>query len=312
MKIANLTADFLDFSASEKKQIEALGEYIEFPSPKNESELIANISNANYAIISPLENYIISHHFFDASPHLKGISITTTWYHWIDTKLAQKRGIIVSNLGRYSKVPVGELAISLIFALARKIPAADRATKEGYGRSSGLKGFELKGKVLGIIGLGSIGSYIAQLGQSLGMQVIAYNRTTKETELSLVSLEELLQTADVIVICLALNAETENILNLEKLSFVKPNSIIVNIGREGLIDQEAIYQLALQNKIGGYAFEIDEPRKMPIKQELIKLDSVIATPYIGWYTPETMQRIKQVTIANIRAMIEGTPINIVV
>lgn len=312
MKIANLTADFLNFSASDKKQIEALGEYIEFPSPKNESELIANINNANYAIISPFDDYIISERFFDSSPNLKGISISTNGYEWIDTKAAQKRGIVISNLGSYSTVSVAELAISLMFALARKILVADRVTKKGNSPSEALKGFELKGKVLGVIGLGSIGSYIAEIGQSLGMSVIAYNRTPKDSSFSLVSLEKLLQTADVIVVCLALNSETENILNLEKLSLIKINSILVNIGREGLIDQEAIYQLTLQNKIGGYAFEINERKKMPIKKELTQLDKVIAMPHIAWYTHEAMERIKQISIANIQAMINGNPINICV
>lgn len=311
MRIINLATD-LNWSVAEQAQLKSLGEYVQFAtSPKTESELIAGLRYADYAILSPLTDYRISYQVFEQTPKLKGISLSTTWYYWVDTEAAEKHGVIVSNLGRYSQVSVAELAITMIFALARKINPSASRTKAGKERYQGLMGFELRGKVLGVIGLGSIGSYIAQLGHGLGMHVIGYNRTSKTNSVPLVPIEQLLQQADVIAVSLALNEYTENFLSAERLSLLKSQALVVNISREGLIDQEAIYQLLVNNKIGGYAFELDEPRKSPIKQELLMLDSVIATPYTGWYTFEALQGLKQAAIDNILAMIEGTPINVV-
>lgn len=199
-----------------------------------------------------------------------------------------------------------------MFALARNITVADRMTKTGSGRSTALSGFELRDKVLGIIGMGSIGTYIAQISRMLGMRVIGYNRTKKDVAVSLVPLEYLLQHSDIIIVCLAFNSETQHFLNAERLSLVKSTAIVISIAREGVIDQEVIYQFLIEDRIRGYAFELDEPREFPIKEELITLSSVIATPYTGWYTPETIVRMKQTILTNIRGMINGQSVNTVI
>ena len=311
MRLVNLVAD-LDWSVAEKAQLKSFGEYVQLPAtPKTEAELIAGLRDADYAIISPLPGVRISHQVFEQTPKLKGISLITTWYYWVDTKAAEKHGVIVSNLGGYSQVSVAELAMTMIFALARKINLCASRTKAGKERYPGLMGFELRGKVLGVIGMGSIGSYIAQMGHGLGMRVIGYNRKSQINSVPLVPIEKLLQQADVIAVSLALNEYTENFLSDEKLSLLKSQAIVVNISREGLIDQEAIYELLVNNKIGGYAFELDEPRKTSIKEELLLLDNVIATPYTGWYTFEALQKLTQTAIDNILAMIEERPINVV-
>ena len=311
MRIVNLATD-LNWSIAEQLQFKALGEYIELSAtPKTEPELIAGLYDADYAILSPLPNYKISHQVFAQAPKLKGISLSTTWFYWVDIEAANKHGVIVSNLGKYSQVSVAELAITMIFALARKINPGANITKARKDRYEGLMGFELRGKVLGVIGIGSIGSYIAHLGHALGMHVIGYNRTDKINSVPLVPIEQLLQQADVIAVSLALNEYTENFLSAERLSLLKSQALVINISREGLIDQEAIYQLLVNNKIRGYAFELDEPRKSPVKEELLMLDNVIATPYTGWYTFEALQALKQAAIENIRSMIDGQPINVI-
>jgi lactate dehydrogenase-like 2-hydroxyacid dehydrogenase len=311
MRIVDLIAG-LDWSESELAQFRALGEYIQAPTiPTTEAELIAWVRDADYAILEPLPEGRVSRRVFEQASKLKGISLVTTWFHWIDTPAAKEKGIVVSNLGKYSTASVAEMALALILALARKITISSNSTKAGSREYEEFMGFELKDKILGVIGMGSIGTYIAKLGQGIGMNVIGYNRTFRESSVPLVPIEQLLRQADVISMSLALNEHTENFLNADKLSLIKPTAIVVNISREGLIDQEAMYHLLVTNQIGGYAFELDEPKKYPVHQELLRLDNVIATPYIAWYTPEAFQRLKQVTLANIRAMIEGKPINTV-
>lgn len=311
MRIVDLIAG-LDWSEAELTQFRALGEYIQAPTiPTTEAELIAWLQDADYAILEPLPEGRVSRRVFEQVSKLKGISLVTTWFYWIDTEAAKEKGIAVSNLGKYSTASVAELALALLLALARKITISSNSTKAGSIEYEDFMGFELKDKILGVIGMGSIGTYIAKLGQGIGMNVIGYNRSFRESSVPLVPIEQLLRQADVISMSLALNEHTENFLNADRLSLIKPTAIVVNISREGLIDQEAMYNLLVTNQIGGYGFELDAPRKYPVQQELLRLDNVIATPYIAWYTPEAFQRLKQVTLANIRAMIEGKPINTV-
>lgn len=311
MKIVDITTG-LNWSAQEQVQFKALGEFIQVPViPKTEIELINCLQDADYAILLPLSETNVSSQVFDKTPKLKGISLIATGVDWIDIDAAKTLGIIISNSNNYSTISVAEFAIALIFSLIRKVVISTTKIQDKKFYFEDFIGFELKDKVLGVVGMGSIGSYIAQLGQGLGMHVIGYNRTFKNSLIPLVTIEELLQKSDIIILSLALNKCTENFLNMNKLSLLKSTSVIINISREGLIDQEAIYQALIANKIAGYAFELDEPRKFPIKEELLKLNNVIATPHTAWYTSEALTRLKQITMANIHGMINGEPINTV-
>ena len=311
MRIVDTTG--LNWSAEEQAQFKALGEFIQVPVlPKTEIELIDWLQDGDYAILFPLSNSNISRRVFEQSPKLKGISIFSTGFSWIDTKAAKKQGVIISNVGNSSAISVAEFAITLMFALARKIITTSSIAKNGYYQLENFIGSELNEKILGVIGLGTIGTYIAKLAQGIGMRVIAYNRTHKESPIPLVSIEQLLQQADVISISLALNEQTECFLNADRLSLVKPTSMVINISPESLIDQEVIYKLLVSKRISGYAFELDDfPSKYQIKEKLLELNNVIATPHMAWCTSEAIQRYRQTTITNIRAMINGKPINTV-
>jgi D-3-phosphoglycerate dehydrogenase / 2-oxoglutarate reductase len=309
MRIVNFATD-LYWSATEQAQLKLLGEFIQTPIlPNNEIELIDWLRDINYAILAPLPRSSVSHRVFDQTPKLKGISLVTTGVDWIDTQAAKAKGIVISTPGDYSTISVAEFAIALMFSLVRKVTISANSTKDMKLLCGDFMGFELKEKVLGVIGMGSIGTYIAKLAQGIGMHVIAYNRTPKESSVPIVPIEQLLQQADIISVSLALNEHTKNFLDVDKLSLLKSTALVINVSREGLIDQEAMYNLLVAEKIRAYAFELDESRKFPIKKELLELNNVIATPHTAWYTSEAFLKLKQVTIANIRAMIDGNPIN---
>lgn len=300
----------LDWSEAEQTQFRMFGEFIQAPTlPSNERELISYLQDVDYAILSPLPTSIISCQVFEKKSKLKGISLVTTGVDWIDTQAAKAKGVVISNPGDYSTVSVAEFAIALMFSLVRKVTVSANATKEGQLKFGDFMGFELKNKVLGVVGMGSIGTYIAKLAQGIGMRVIGYNRTPKESSVPIVPIEELLKQADIISVGLALNKHTKNFLDVDKLSLLKSTAMVINVSREGLIDQETMYNLLVAEKIRGYAFELDESRKIPIKKELLELNNVIATPHTAWHTSEALLKLKQVTIANIRAMIAGNPIN---
>jgi phosphoglycerate dehydrogenase-like enzyme len=307
MRIVDTTS--LDWSPAEQLQLQSLGEFIKLRAVvKNEIELIRCLQDASYAILAPIFESNISRSLFKECPNLKGISLASSGTDWIDVSAAKKQEIIVSNCADYSTFSVAEFAIAMMLHAVRRVAVSTNATNPKNCSQESI-GFELKNKVLGVVGLGSIGSYVAHLGQGLGMRVIGYNRTYKDSLVPLVSIEDLLQISDVVVLSLALNKGTENFLSSSNLLLLKHTSIIINISREELVDRKAIYELLAANKIASYVFELDEPRRFPIDEELLKLNNVTATPHTAWHTFEALTRLKQITIENICGMISGNPIN---
>jgi len=301
-----------EWSEAELTELNRLGNFVQVTAaPKSAEELVRQLTKADYAIAEPLSFGPFSQKIFECLPQLKGVSIVTTRFAWIDTVAAKKRRVVVSNLPGYSTVSVAELALGLMLAVSRKITQAAASTKMGNHTYENYLGRELKNKTLGIIGLGSIGSYIGRLGKCLGMNVVGFNRTQRFGEVPQVDLNKLLTKSDIISMNLALNPETQGFLNREKLWLAKPSAVVINVSPEGLIDQETIYEMLAERRLYGYGFEVDKGRHNPTQEKLLQLPNVIATPHCGWYTPEAQQRVKDLTIANVKAMIEGKPINTV-
>jgi len=153
----------------------------------------------------------------EALPNLKGLALSTTAYGWIDLGYCKKRKIPVSNVPGYSLESVAEHALALMLNLAKRIMVTDRKTREG--RYQLEMGFELKGKTLGIIGLGNIGSRMAELAQGIGMKVISYNRSPRNKPgVEMVTLPELLRQADAISLHVTDSDEAKNMINNDSLS----------------------------------------------------------------------------------------------
>lgn len=260
-------------------------------------------------VIAPLSFGPFSRRIIESLPNLKGISIVTTRFVWVDTEAAREKGIIVSNLPGYSTIAVGELALGLMFNVVRKISQSASSTQKGNRTFENFMGHELKGKTLGVVGCGSIGCYIANLGTCLGMEVVGWNRTPRKLKIPLVPIEQLLSKSDVVSVNLALNEETKGFLNRNRLSLLKPMAVVINVSSEDLIDQKTIYEMLTSGKLAGYGYEVDEGRVYLVQKKLLGLRNVIATSHIGWYTPEAQQRVKDMTIVNLEAMVNGKPIN---
>lgn len=312
MKIVCLSTESV-WSNAELTRLRKLGNFVQAQKPpRTEDEVIAILKDANYAVVAPLSFGPFSHRIFQSLPNLKGVSIVTTRFAWVDTKAAREKRIIVSNLPGYSTIAVGELALGLVFNVVRKISQSASSTQKGNRTFENFMGHELKGKTLGVVGCGLIGCYIANLGTRLGMEVVGWNRTPRKLKIPLVSIEQLLSKSDVVSVNLALNEETKGFLNRNRLSLLKPTAVVINVSPEDLIDQKAIYEMLTAGKLAGYGYEVDEGRVYPLQKELLGLTNVIATSHIGWYTPEAQQRIKDMTITNLEAMINGKPVNNVV
>jgi D-3-phosphoglycerate dehydrogenase / 2-oxoglutarate reductase len=213
----------------------------------------------------------------------------------IDVDAATQRGVVVMNTPFGNSVTTAEHAISLMLALARQIPAADRSTRAGRWEKNRFMGVELMGKTLGLIGCGNIGSIVADRAQGLKMRVIAYDpflspERAADLNVEKVELDALLARADVVSLHTPLTEQTRNLLSRENLGKAKPGVRVVNCARGGLVDEQAIHDLIRSGHVAGAAFDVFalEPAK---DSPLFGLEEVIVTPHLGASTGEAQENV---------------------
>ena len=201
---------------------------------------------------------------------------------FVDVAAAERFGIKVSTIGGYGDTTVAEHAMGLVFAAARHI-----ATMHGIVRGGGwrpMQGMELRGKTLGVIGLGGIGREMARIAQGIGLKVIAYNRSPVQG--GSVSIDDLLAQSDIVSLHLALNDATRGFLDRAKLEKTRPGVIIVNTARAGLVDEVALIELLRSGRVGHYATDVFGKEPTPPDEPLLALDNVTLTAHAGYNTPE--------------------------
>jgi D-3-phosphoglycerate dehydrogenase len=209
----------------------------------------------------------------------------------IDTVEAQKKNIEVINAGEASVNAVSELVIGLMLSLSRNIPNANIATKQVKWIKKDLMGVELKGKYLGIIGLGKIGRNVARLARGLRMNLIGYDVVpidkTFAQEVSLITtdIKTLIESSDYITCHVPFTEQTKHLINKEMLSIMKNGSYLINTSRGEVIDEQALIECLKDKRIGGAALDVYE-KEPPTNKELLELDNLICTPHIGAQTKE--------------------------
>ncbi|MDQ2684985.1 MAG: D-2-hydroxyacid dehydrogenase [Thermoproteota archaeon] len=209
----------------------------------------------------------------------------------IDTLEAQKKNIEVINAGEASVNAVSELVLGLMLSLSRNIPNANYATKQGKWIKKDLMGVELKGKNLGIIGLGKIGRNVARLARGLRMNLIGYDVVpidkTFAQEVSLITtdIKTLIESSDYITCHVPFTEQTKHLINKEMFAIMKNGAFLINTSRGEVIDEQALIDCLKNKKIGGAALDVYEVEP-PINKELLELDNLICTPHIGAQTKE--------------------------
>lgn len=238
---------------------------------------------------------------------LKGVCLSTTSSTWIDLDYCKKRQILIANIPGYSRESVAEHALGMLLGTAKKIFVSDRKTQRGKYEMQ--MGTELKGKTLGVLGLGSIGSRVAELGQAIGMKVIANNRSPKkQSGVEMKSFADLLKEADYLSLNLTLNPDSERIINEAAINNMKDGVTIIDTTEESeLIDRTALAKALKSGKINTYVYESAD-----LDNELKDLENAIGLKDFGWYTKEALQNLYQIWTDNIIALSKGTPQNIVV
>lgn len=204
---------------------------------------------------------------------------------YVDLSAAERLGIKVSTIGGYGDTTVAEHAMGLVFAAARHIPTMHGIVRGGGWRP--MQGMELKGKTLGVVGLGGIGREMARIAQGIGLRVIAYNRSpVAGGSVPLVGIDELLAQSDIVSLHLALNDATRGFLDRARLESTKPGVLIVNTARAGIVDEPALIDLLRAGRIGHYATDVFGREPTTPDEPLLKLENVTLTAHAGYNTPE--------------------------
>ena len=224
----------------------------------------------------------------------------------IDTLAARTAGIAVVHAPGRTTHAVSEHALLLMLALARRLTELDNAVKRGaWGIREGYEGFELRGKRLAVIGLGAIGRRVAELGIVLGMNVAYWSRTSRDSSLPLLNIDELVTTADVIQICVALTPETHDLIGSEQFARMKPGVLMVNTARAQIVDHDALLAAITGGVVGGYATDVWDPEPPAPGDPLLSHARVVVTPHVAGLTDVTYREICVGPAAAAAAILAG-------
>ena len=283
------------------KKLRSLGHNVDVKSGMSSDELKNTVPDYECMIVRSATK--VRKEIIDAATNLKLIIRGGVGIDNIDVEYAKSKGIEVRNTPAASSISVAELTIAHMLALIRYIPRGTRSLKENKWEKKKLKGRELYGKTLGIIGIGRIGREVAKRALCFGMNVIVYDPYIKEVEgldLKFVDFNETITNADFITIHTPLTEETHHLLSDKEFAKMKEGVYIINCARGGIIDEDALYRAINSGKVAGAAFDVFE-KEPPEGNKLLTLDNFIATPHIGASTSEAQDRIGE----EIIKIIEG-------
>ena len=258
-------------------------------------------------------NIKINEELLAKAPNLKVIAQASVGYDNIDIAACNARNIPVGNTPGVLVDAVADLAYALILDSARKIVLAYyhvKSGKWGENKPFGLA-TDLTNKTLGIVGMGDIGSAIAERAKASKMKIVYHNRNRRADDEALgatyVTFDELLAQADFIVIAVTLNPTTKGMFNKEVFAKMKDGARIVNISRGAVIDTEAMYEALLSGKLAHAAMDVTDPEPLPGDHKLLSLPNVTVTPHMASATTETRDAMALLTVDNILAGLEGKP-----
>jgi len=255
----------------------------------------------NYEVLIVRSRTKVTREIIEKGEKLKVIGRAGAGLDNIDLKAAEEKGIKVLNTPEAPAYAVAELTLGLMISLARRIPFADKTMKEEKWLKKQLIGWQLHGKILGVLGLGNIGKKVARLAKAFGMKILITKRTPpppellEELEANFVPLEELLRRSDIITIHVPLTPQTRHLIGEKEIALMKDGAFIINTSRGQIIDEKALYQALKRGKLGGAALDVFETEP-PTSYDLIKLPNVVCTPHIGAQTVEA-QRMAAIILA---------------
>jgi len=241
-----------------------------------------------------------------ALPDLEFISQTGNHAYHVDMEAATKAGIVVAMAPGGNST--SELTFGLMFAVTRRIPQSDQAMRRGEWPL--VLGYVLRGKTLGILGLGKIGTEVAAVGRAFGMKIIAWGPTltmerASKSQATYLPLDDLLRQADVVSVHLALSEQSRNLLNETRLRLMKQSAYLINTARGAIVDERALVKILQERTIAGAGLDVFVEEPLSPNHPLLELDNVVLTPHLGWPTDSGFAGFAENAVANILDYMEG-------
>lgn len=313
MKLCVFEIDSVCQKDLKKEELGAFGQ-VKFYSKPRPEEVAELIGDSDGVLLSKVR---ITDEILAKCPHLKYIGLTATGYNNVDTEACKRRGIVVTNIPAYSSDAVCQMTLSYILQFSTSLIAYDASTRRGDWKRSELFCYapypqtELRGKTLGLFGLGEIGGKVAKVAAALGMRVKYHCRTPKDVPYEFVSLEALFSESDYLSLHAPLTPETERVVNAETLSRMKKSAFLINTARGGLVDEVALAEALAKGRLAGFAADVLTVEPQSEDCPLFGLENCILTPHVAWAPFETRQRLYGILKENLAAFLAGKPQNVV-
>jgi phosphoglycerate dehydrogenase-like enzyme len=277
--------------------------------PSGPDELVDRIRDSDVVInIRSTSRFTAA--VFEACPALRLISIWGTGTDNVDLAAARRHGIRVTNTPGVSAVAVAEHALALIMAVARRTVHVDRQVRQGLWPRAMVT--QLRGKTLGLIGTGAIGREVARLGAGIGMRVIAWTFHPEGDVAEWVGFDDVFRQSDVVSVHVRLSTETAGLIRREHFELMKPDSILINTARGGIVNETDLVEALQTNRIAGAGLDVFGTEPLPPDSPLVALSNVVLSPHSAGITPEATEAGLALAIENVLSFLAGRPANIVV
>lgn len=296
-------------------------------------------THADAEIVSPFVNSKLTADVLGALPRLKLIATRSTGYDHIDLDYCKAQGIAVCNVPDYGDSTVAEHVFALLLAIARNLIEAVERTRHGNFTQSGLRGFELRDKTLGVIGTGRIGRRVIEIGKGFGMRVLAHDlrpddEAARRLGFHYAAFEEVLATADAVTLHVPTTSQTIGMLSDHEFGLMRPGTVLINTARGNVVDVPALVRALADGKLKAAGLDVlpEEPlireeaqlfradappdgydlKALVANHVLLRFPNVIVTPHNAYNTDSAVRRIIETTLDNIEAFAQGTPQNVII
>ncbi|HUG16033.1 MAG TPA: D-glycerate dehydrogenase [Thermomicrobiales bacterium] len=274
--------------------------------PPSREELIRLLGDADGALTLLTDR--IDAELLDATPGLRAVSNLAVGYDNIDVEACTKRLVAACTTPDVLTRTTAEFTVALMFAVARQIVPAAIAAREGEWLTwypFRFLGRDLEGATLGVVGLGRIGATVATLMQGFGMRVIYADERSESTEFESATVTDLLRRADVVTLHVPLTPETRLMIDDEALASMKPDALLINTARGGVIDTDALVRALERGRLGGVGLDVTDPEPLPVDHPLYGYERVTIVPHIASATSVTRHRMSSLAAQNLIAVLTG-------
>lgn len=314
MKIVVLDSYTLNPGDQNWEPLQTLGDFTEYDRTPP-AQIVERAQDAEVVLVNKV---ILNREIINQLPKLRYIGVLATGYNNIDIEAAKEKGIVVTNVRAYGPASVAQQSFALLLALVNHAELHSQSVHNGEWTNAADWCYwktplvELAGKTLGLIGFGDIGSQVARIAQAFGMKVIVYRKNpsrTQDDSITLVSLEAIFTQSDVVSLHCPLTDETKEIINATHLALMKPTAYLLNTGRGPLINEQELADALKQGTIAGAGLDVLSVEPPKADNPLLSAPNCIITPHIAWATFEARKRLLSMAADNVKAFLNGNPVN---